>query len=81
MGQAEWDDANARAYAVQFQAEGSATVLLLVNGATNPVEFTVPPAPGGPWTLVVSSDPQQEVGREVAELLVGEWSTTVLRSA
>ncbi|WP_432544455.1 glycogen debranching protein GlgX [Kineococcus sp. SYSU DK002] len=80
MGQQEWDDANARAYSVQFAAEGSPTVLLLVNGATNPVEFTVPPAPGGPWKLVVSSDPQQEVGREVAELLVGEWSTTVLRS-
>ncbi|GAA0306767.1 glycogen debranching protein GlgX [Kineococcus aurantiacus] len=80
MGQHEWDDANARAYSIQFQAPGSPTVLLLVNGASNPVEFTVPPAPGGPWKLVVSSDPQQEVGREVAELLVGEWSTTVLRS-
>ncbi|WP_432509723.1 glycogen debranching protein GlgX [Kineococcus sp. SYSU DK001] len=81
MGQEEWDDANARAYAVQFSTEGSPTVLLLVNGAANPVEFTVPPAPGGPWKLVVSSDPRQEVGREVGELLVGEWSTTVLRSA
>jgi isoamylase len=81
MTQAEWDDANARAYAVQFSAEGSPTVLLLVNGATNPVEFTVPKPPAGPWKLVVSSDPRQQVGREVADLLVGEWSTTVLRSA
>ncbi|WP_432565084.1 glycogen debranching protein GlgX [Kineococcus sp. SYSU DK003] len=81
MRQEDWDDANARAYAVEFSAQDSATVLLLVNGAANPVEFTVPEAPAGRWKLVVSSDPQQEVGREVSELLVGEWSTTVLRSA
>ncbi|NIZ91203.1 glycogen debranching protein GlgX [Kineococcus rubinsiae] len=81
MTQDEWDDGNARAYGMQFSAEDSATVLLLVNGATNPVEFSVPPAPAGAWKLVVSSDPQQEVGREVSDLLVGEWSTTVLRSA
>ncbi len=77
----DWEDGSAKAFAVQFAATGSPTVLLLVNAADNAVKFTVPPAPGAAWTLAMSSDPDQEVGAEVATLLVRDRSTTVLRSA
>jgi len=81
MEDPDWDDALAKAFAVEFGAPGSASVLLLVNAADVPVEFGVPDAPQGPWQLAMSSDPDQEVGKDVETLLVGDHSTTVLRSA
>ncbi|MGI4894856.1 MAG: hypothetical protein ACRYF3_07070, partial [Janthinobacterium lividum] len=81
MAAEDWQDENAKAYGVQFGATDSASVLLLVNAAETPVEFGVPTPPHGPWQLAMSSDPDQEVGREVEQLLIGDHSTTVLRSA
>nr|WP_205707000.1 glycogen debranching protein GlgX [Kineococcus vitellinus] len=81
MTEEDWADPVAKAYALQFGATGSTAVLLLVNAADTPVEFGVPAAPRSPWRLAMSSDPDQEVGRDVETLLVGPHSTTVLRSA
>ncbi|MFB9376036.1 glycogen debranching protein GlgX [Kineococcus gynurae] len=80
MTDAEWQDANAKAFSLRFAAEGSASILLLVNAADNPVEFQVPDPDGKPWTLAMSSDPEQAVGAEVQTLLVRDYSTTVLLS-
>ena len=81
----DWADANGRSLGVQLApgegAEGGASFLLLLNAADGPVDFVVPDAPEGRWRLALSSDPEQEVGKEVKELFVRDRSLTLLRSA
>ena len=72
----DWSDAGAKSLAVRLAHEGSTTFLLLLNAADGPVEFQVP---RGAWRLALSSDPEQEVGRDVETLLVGDHSVTLLR--
>ncbi|GAB2922145.1 glycogen debranching protein GlgX [Rhodococcus aerolatus] len=76
MGPDDWSDAGAKSLAVRLAHEGSTTFLLLLNAADGPVEFQVPE---GAWRLALSSDPDQEVGRDVETLLVGDHSVTLLR--
>ncbi|WP_298806337.1 glycogen debranching protein GlgX [uncultured Pseudokineococcus sp.] len=85
MGPEDWDDPAAKSLGVQMSpgegAEEGASLLLLLNAADGPVDFSVPDAPGGAWTLAMSSDPEQEVGKQVQDLFVRDRSFTLLRSA
>ncbi|PRY64294.1 glycogen operon protein [Glaciihabitans tibetensis] len=58
---ADWQDPQARAVAfLLWHLEEDAFVLLL-NAATEGVDFTLPEAPNSPWELAASSDPEQNV--------------------
>jgi glycogen operon protein len=57
MTPARWEDSLSRCFGFQFGRLDveEATILALFNGTGGDVEFTLPAAPGGRWTLVVDS--------------------------
>jgi isoamylase len=77
----DWTDPHTRAATFVLEHdESSAAFALLLNSASNEVEFVVPPAPHGPWELASSSDPEQHVAADITELLVRDASFTLLVS-
>jgi isoamylase len=77
----DWTDPHTRAATFVLEhEESSAAFALLLNSASNEVEFVVPSAPHGPWELASSSDPEQHVGADITELLVRDASFTLLVS-
>lgn len=77
----DWSDPGARTMTIMVGLDGHDSFAWLLNAAENGVEFTVPPAPGGEWSLEVSSDHDQHVAAPVTTLVVHECSFTLLRSA
>ena len=55
MTHAAWHDVGVRCLQMVRTAEDGSSVLLLLNGALEPVEFTLPDGPDGPWTLAWDS--------------------------
>ncbi|HWU58859.1 MAG TPA: glycogen debranching protein GlgX, partial [Microbacteriaceae bacterium] len=76
----DWDNPLARSVTFVLGHTGADSFALLVNAAHNGVEFTVPPAPGEPWELVISSDESQAAAQHVATIILSETSFTLLRS-
>jgi isoamylase len=76
----DWDNPDARSVAFVFEHRGSDSFALLLNSAGNGVEFTLPDAPGEPWTLALSSDPEQSVGADAETAIVTDHSFTLLQS-
>jgi isoamylase len=76
----DWDNPLARSVTFVLGHAGAASFALLVNAADNGVDFTVPPAPGEPWEHVISSDETQPAAGDIATLILGETSFTLLRS-
>jgi isoamylase len=62
-------------------AEKGDAFALLLNSASNGVEFSIPKAPHSEWTLALSSDPDQVVDGAVTTLIVRDSSFTLLRSS
>ena len=77
---ADWDDPSARTIMFVFAHREGDTFALLLNSASNGVEFTVAPPLHTDWELVVSSDPEQTVTAPVSTLIVRDCSFTLLRS-
>jgi isoamylase len=77
----EWDNPDARTVTFVISHRDGDSFALLLNSAANGVEFMVPEAPLGAWTLAISSDPDQSVSDEVTTLIVRDASFTLLRSA
>ncbi len=77
----DWDNPEARSVIFVVGHEGGDTFALLLNSASNGVEFTVPKAPNVEWVLAASSDPEQQVESPVTTLIVRDESFTLLRSA
>jgi isoamylase len=76
----DWDNPDARSVAFVLCHRDSDAFALLLNSAENGVEFSVPDAPGAPWELALSSDPEQTVAEPVTTLIVSGASFTLLRS-
>ncbi|WP_416351939.1 glycogen debranching protein GlgX [Subtercola sp. RTI3] len=76
----DWTNPDARTITFVFEHEGADAFALLLNSASNGVEFTVPAAPLNEWSLALSSDPGQTVEGEVTTLIVRDRSFTLLRS-
>ncbi|WP_375400002.1 glycogen debranching protein GlgX [uncultured Amnibacterium sp.] len=76
----EWNDPSARTITFVFGFEGGDAFALLLNSASNGVEFTVPPAPHAEWQLALSSDDEQVVAGAVSTLIVQNTSFTLLQS-
>jgi len=77
---ADWSDPNTRAATFVLEHDEGSAFALLLNSAENQVEFTLPPAPHGAWELASTSDPEQEVGKDVETLLLRDASFTLLVS-
>ena len=75
----DWDDPDAKAITFVLMHQGTDSFALLLNAAGNGVDFTLPAAPGGAWTLELSSDTELELG-EAAALTLGPSSFALLRS-
>jgi glycogen operon protein len=75
-----WANPSARTITIQLEHEGADAFALLLNSASNGVEFDVPAAPNGEWQLALSSDPEQQVSGPVTTLIVRDGSFTLLRS-
>jgi glycogen operon protein len=75
----DWDDPEARSIAFQLMHEGADSFLLMLNAASNGVEFVLPEAPGAAWELELSSDPELALG-DGESVIVGETSFALLRS-
>jgi glycogen operon protein len=80
FSQDEWDNPDARTITFVFEHEGADAFALLLNSASNGVEFQVPAAPNAEWELALSSDPEQRVTGAVSTLIVRDESFTLLRS-
>ena len=65
--------------AFQLCHEGADSFLLILNAATNGVEFTLPEPPGAHWELELSSDPELALN-DGDSVIVGEISFALLRS-
>jgi isoamylase len=76
----DWENPDARSITFVFRHAGSASFALLLNAAENGVEFALPKAPGQPWTLVESSDPEQMLAEGSTTVIVQGTSFTLLRS-
>jgi isoamylase len=76
----DWENPDARSIAFVFAHIASDSFALLLNSATNGVEFTLPSAPGTPWELALSSDPDQKVDGSGDTLIVRDHSFTLLVS-
>jgi isoamylase len=76
----DWANPDARSITFVFRHAGSASFALLLNAAENGVEFALPKAPGQPWTLVESSDPEQMLAEGSTTVIVQGTSFTLLRS-
>ncbi|MBB5640589.1 glycogen operon protein [Cryobacterium roopkundense] len=77
----DWDDVGAHAITfVLVHTTCADAFALLMNAASNVVEFSVPAAPNQEWELAISSDPDQEVEGAVSTLIVRDGSFTLLRS-
>jgi glycogen operon protein len=81
LDEADWTDPDARSILFLLGHEGDDSFALLLNSATNGVEFEVPSAPGAEWQLAASSDPEQKVEGDVTTLIVRDASFTLLRSS
>jgi len=80
FGEDDWDDPEAKAITFVLMHEGADAFALLLNAAENGVEFTIPEAPNGGWTLELSSDEDLELGDPEA-LTLAPPSFALLRSA
>jgi isoamylase len=80
FAEADWQDPENRAIMFVLGHEGADTFALLMNAASNGVEFTLPDAPFGAWELALSSDPEQRVAAPVTALIVRDASFTLVRS-
>ncbi len=78
--EADWQNPENRAVMFVVGMEGQDSFALLVNAASNGVEFTLPEAPDLEWELAVSSDPEQTVASPVSTLIVRDASFTLVRS-
>ncbi|ARC58027.1 hypothetical protein AS850_13160 [Frondihabitans sp. 762G35] len=78
--EADWQDPENRAVMFVLGHEGADTFALLMNAASNVVEFTLPEAPFADWELALSSDPEQQVAAPVTTLIVRDASFTLVRS-
>jgi isoamylase len=76
----DWDNPEARSVIFVVGHEGGDAFALLLNSASNGVEFKVPKAPNSGWTLAASSDPEQQVEEPVTTLIVRDESFTLLQS-
>ena len=76
----DWNDPASSTLQFVVGNAGCDSFALLLNGAHNGVEFTVPDAPGEEWTLEISSDADQRVAAPVTTLIVRDLSFTLLRS-
>jgi isoamylase len=78
--EADWQNPENRAVMFVVGTEGQDSFALLVNAASNGVEFTLPEAPDLEWELAISSDPEQTVASPVSTLIVRDASFTLVRS-
>ncbi|MFI5085417.1 MAG: glycogen debranching protein GlgX [Actinomycetales bacterium] len=76
----DWTNPDVRSVMFVLGHAGADTFALLLNAAENGVEFALPPAPAKPWDLALSSDPDQQVGEALEQLIVRDHSFTLLRS-
>ncbi|MDP9026482.1 MAG: glycogen debranching protein GlgX, partial [Actinomycetota bacterium] len=72
----DWENPDARSVTFLFGHRDGDSFALLLNSADNGVEFTVPEAPLGEWTLAASSDAEQTVAGPVTTLIVRDASFT-----
>lgn len=77
----DWENPDARSIAFVFRHATSTAFALLLNAAENGVEFDVPDAPGAPWELVESSDPEQSFDTGAPTVIVQGTSFTLLGSS
>ncbi|MGG7506953.1 glycogen debranching protein GlgX [Plantibacter sp. YIM 135249] len=77
----DWENPDARSIAFVFRHAKSTAFALLLNAAENGVEFDVPDAPGAPWELVESSDPEQSFDTGAPTVIVQGTSFTLLGSS
>jgi isoamylase len=75
----DWDNPDARSITFVFGHQDERAFALLLNSAENGVDFTVPPAPKGEWSLAASSDSEQQVRAPVTTLIVRDSSFTLLQ--
>ncbi|TFB88358.1 glycogen debranching protein GlgX [Cryobacterium algoricola] len=76
----DWDDEDAHAITFILEHAGADAFALLLNAASNGVEFSLPSAPNQEWELAAGSDPDQHVSAPVTTLIVRDGSFTLLRS-
>ena len=84
MTPARWEDPDSRCFGFQFGRLdiAEATVLVLVNGTANDVEFKLPAAPGGRWTLIIdSATPAATDAGALTEAVVPSRALLVFASA
>jgi glycogen operon protein len=80
FGDDDWEDPDAKAITFVLMHRGSDAFALLLNAADNGVDFTVPEAPNGEWTLELSSDQELEL-HDSESLTLAPTSFALLRSA
>ena len=76
----DWENPDTKSIMFMLGHTGAASFAFLLNAAENGVEFTIPAAPGSPWQLAASSDPEQVVQTPVSTLIVRDASFTLLES-
>ena len=76
----EWNNPLARTITFVLSREGSDSFAFLLNAAANGVEFALPAAPGTPWLLASSSDPDQRMQDSTSGLLLRDRSFALLQS-
>ncbi|CAN5133497.1 glycogen debranching protein GlgX [soil metagenome] len=76
----DWDNPDVRSVVFVLEHEGASAFALLLNAAGNGVDVTLPAAPGQPWELVASSDPELAVDAASASLIVSDHSFSLLQS-
>ncbi|WP_158861867.1 glycogen debranching protein GlgX [Leifsonia sp. AG29] len=75
----DWGDPEARSIAFELRHEGADSFLLMLNGASNGVEFRLPESLGEAWEFELSSDPELALG-DGDSVILGERSFALLRS-
>jgi glycogen operon protein len=77
----DWDEGSQLGCRLAGTTPDEAALLLLFNAAAKPVAFTLPPAPGGKWTLVLTTQEKKpRCTRERPALQMDPRSVAVLES-